>query len=272
VLWGTPNHPALITSWWVPELFGLAGIIIGWLYLVLDAALLRGGRERSESMQCDRSSPSPPKILTGISVFTFQYWLSGALFASGSVDRTVILRVMSAIAAGGFVALDGSLAGLIASSATAVGGPLIEVGLLSLSRLDLLGGSGYHYADAGETGFFPLWIAPVYFLGGPAVGNLARGVWSALSSFILLEMPETSVQSSATPFSAPGCKICADSRQVSCPSCDGVGAYIALGGRSVNCTSCRGRGTVVCRSCFLLYGEDPYDVEAVRDLMSRRPD
>jgi hypothetical protein len=262
-LWGTSDHPALITTSWVPGLFGLAGIIIGWLYVALDAVLLdRGGGESSGSTRLvDRPSISPPRILAGISIFTFQYWLSGALFASGSVDRTAILNVMSVLAAAGFLALDGSVAGLIASSATAVGGPLIEVALLSLSRLDFMGGSGYHYADPGETGFFPLWIAPVYFLGGPAVGNLARGAWKALSSSaIVLETLKSTTASPVTPLGAAGCRVCGDTRQVACPNCDGVGTYIASGGRPVSCTSCRGRGFVVCRSCFSFYGEDPYDI------------
>jgi hypothetical protein len=205
VLWGTAEHPALTTSWWVPELFALAGIIIGWLYVALDAFVLSRGSD-DEPIPIDRS-PSPPKILTGIALFTFQYWLSGALFASGAVSRTEILATMSTLAAVGFAALDGSLPGLASSAATAAGGPLIEAGLIGLSRLGMLGGSGYHYSDTGETGFFPIWIAPVYFLGGPAVGNLARGVWSALSSTPMnLEPNQAKLSSKRTP----GCQTCAD--------------------------------------------------------------
>jgi len=54
---------------------------------------------------------------------------------------------------------------------------LIEVGLISF----LSGHEAYHYNDLGETGFFPLWIVPVYYFGGPTVGNLARGIWNAIS-------------------------------------------------------------------------------------------
>lgn len=53
---------------------------------------------------------------------------------------------------------------------------------------------------------------------------------------------------------------------------DGVGTYVAMGGRTITCTSCRGRGFVVCRSCFSKYDEDPNDLEAIRELMSRFPD
>ena len=254
VLWGTDaDHPALITSWWVPELFGLAGFIIGWLYIVLDKVLQTPDTVRN---------PSPPKILVGIALFTFQYWLSGVLFQS-HVDRTTILNVMSVVAATGFVLLDGSIAGLITSVATALGGPLIEAGLLSLAKAGMMLDSGYHYTDPGETGFFPLWIAPVYFLGGPAVGNLARGYWDLVS---------TSSSASTRSRSLPGCKVCADTRQVPCPNCDGVGTYLAMGDRSVTCNSCQGRGYVICRSCFSHYNEDPSDVEAIRELMRRRPD
>lgn len=165
-LWGTPENPALITSWWVPELFGLAGFIIGWLYIILDNLL-------SESD--NRKEVTGPLVLVGISIFTAQYWLSGVLFAMG-MDRTLILNVMSIVAASAFYFLDGTRAGLYTSLATAIGGPLIEVGLISY-----LGEGGYHYNDSGEFGFFPLWIIPVYFLGGPAVGNLARGFWNVLS-------------------------------------------------------------------------------------------
>lgn len=142
-LWGSAAQPGLTTAWWVPELFGLAGFIIGWLYIILD------------SLSDEQPSPSPPFILVGISIFTFQYWLSGALFALG-VDRTTILAVMTAAAGVCFVALDGTLAGFIVSLATAFAGPLIEVGLLST----LQGHGGYQYLDKGETGFFPLWIVP----------------------------------------------------------------------------------------------------------------
>ena len=256
VLWGSSQYPALTTTWWVPELFGLAGFIIGWLYILLDAAILS-----EENVISKR--PSPPRVLVAISLFTLQYWLSGVLY-QGGVDRTTILNVMSVAAAIGFVALDSTLAGFIASASTAVSGPLIEVGLISLSRSGILA-SGYQYTDLGETGFFPLWIAPVYFLGGPAVGLLARGIWNSL------ETKNESIKDTAKK-PLPGCQECNDTRRVPCPNCDGIGTYTAMGGRTVKCTSCRGRGFVVCRSCFSHYDEDPSDIEAIRDLMSRMPD
>jgi hypothetical protein len=244
-LWGTESQPALTTAWWVPELFGIAGFIIGWLYILVDQLCQSPPHRRT---------PSGPTILFGISFFTFQYWLSGILFSSG-VDRATICAYMATLAAGGFLLLDNTLAGLATSMATAIGGPLIEVGLLSILGV-------YHYADPGETGFFPLWIAPVYFLGGPAVGNLARGFWELLSSTISSDRAE---------HKAEYCKVCNGTRCVGCPNCDAQGYYVTYD-RRVNCNACRGRGLVICRDCFSSYGEDPNDIQAIRDTMTRMPD
>lgn len=247
-LWGSDSFPALTTAWWVPELFGLAGFLIGWLYILFDS-LLRSPEE------CRK--PSPIKTLVGISVFTLQYWLSGIL-VSASIDRMTILNVMATVSAIGFQVFDGTLAGLLTSAATALGGPLIEVGLIWSTAHGYLNG-GYHYNDLGETGYFPLWIVPVYFLGGPANGNLARSFWN------LLTKPEEA--SKLEP-----CPVCNDTRRDICPNCDGIGTYVAMGGRSVTCTSCNGRGFVMCRACFDRYDEDPYDINSIRDIMSRMPD
>jgi hypothetical protein len=246
-LWGSDAFPALTTAWWVPELFGVAGVLIGWLYIILDASLKSPKKSRE---------PSLVKTLVGISIFTLLYWLSGILFQA-QVDRTTILNVMSVISAVGFYTFDGTVAGLITSAATAIGGPLIEVGLVWSTINGHLTG-GYHYNDLGETGFFPLWIIPVYFLGGPANGNLARGLWNALTE---------SKEVDRTP-----CSVCNDTRRDVCPNCDGVGTFVATGGRSVKCTSCNGRGYVMCRACFDRYDEDPYDIDTIRDVMNRMPD
>ena len=261
-LWGSEDHPALITCWWVPLLFGVAGWLIGWLYILYDALFPANNMKATiTSDSVVSSEPSVSKILVGISFFTFQYWLSGLLAASG-LDRTTVFSIMSVLAAAGFVALDATFAGFLVSASTALGGPLIEVALLSLARAGNMGEYGYHYTDPGETGFFPLWIAPVYFLGGPAVGNLARGVWNALAASTIQDSVEVE---------SP-CEVCNDTRCVPCPNCDGMGTYMAMGGRVVACTSCRGRGFVICRACFDRYDEDPYDIDAIRELMSRMPD
>jgi hypothetical protein len=253
-LWGSSEHPALTTAWWVPGLFGLAGFLIGWLYVLLDSIL--------ENPRDSQLSPSPPKIFLGISLFTLQYWLSGILVQFG-VDRVSILNAMSTVAALGFWVLDGTTAGLITSAATGIGGPMIEVVLIWCTANGIVSG-GYHYNDLGETGFFPLWIMPVYFLGGPANGNLARGFWNWLSKESEESLKPEKVQEP--------CPDCNDTRRVPCPNCDGVGTYLAMGNRITQCTSCRGRGYVMCRACFDRYDEDPYDIDAIREKMSRMPD
>ena len=185
-----------VTTYWVPPLFGLAGFLIGWLYIWLDEVF-----DVEEVV-------TPSKVLMGISYFTLQYWLSGVLYANG-VDRSSILSIMSALAALGFYALDGTWSGFLTSTATALGGPLIEVGLISSLPPDI----GYIYTDSGELGFFPLWILPVYFLGGPANGNLARAFWDVLGSE---DSQVKTPQDRVIP-----CDVCNGTRVTSCPNCDG---------------------------------------------------
>jgi hypothetical protein len=234
-----PDFLTCVTSLWVPPLFGLAGFLIGWLYILLDTV--------TQDATQSQLHPTIPKVLVGISYFTFQYWLSGILFAHG-MDRSSIF---------------GTVSGFITSTATALGGPLIEVGLIS----SLPDSWAYHYSDAGETGFFPLWIIPVYFLGGPANGNLARGFWDALSekskdvtTFGMLLENKDQVP----------CSHCNGTRAFPCPNCDD-GTYVTYGER-VMCKACRGKGRVICRECFSRYGDDPSDIENIRRIMDQIPD
>ena len=247
-----------VTTFWVPPLFGVAGFLIGWLYIWLDA--VSSNDENGTNQQ--HLHPTVPKVLVGISYFTLQYWLSGILFAA-NVDRTSILVLMSVLAACGFYALDGTRSGLFTSLATAIGGPLIEVGLISSLEPPL----GYHYNDVGsETGFFPLWIVPVYFLGGPANGNLARAFWNALgnNTVRVAKKGEVPMQKKIP------CTECQGTRAVPCPNCDD-GTYITYGERVI-CKACRGKGRVICRSCFSEYDDDPSDIENIRRIMDRIPD
>ena len=43
-----------------------------------------------------------------------------------------------------------------------------------------------------------------------------------------------------------------------------------MGATVVQCNACKGRGVVICRVCFHQYNEDPYDIDAIRELMSRK--
>ncbi len=251
-----------VTTYWVPPLFGVAGFLIGWLYILLDAIM----EVEEIGMSRSRSKPYPtiPKILIGVSYFTFQYWLSGLLFAN-HFDRTFILVIMSSLAAGGFYGLDRTLSGLVVSTATAISGPLIEIALISF----LPESWAYHYNDSGETGYFPLWIIPVYFLGGPANGNLARAIWNHLGENVnITEM--TDIQVTTPLLTRSSCPICQGTRAVPCPNCDD-GAYITYG-QKVICRACRGKGRVICRKCFSEYGDDPNDIESIRRIMDQIPD
>lgn len=169
---------------------------------------------------------------------------------------------MSLCAYFGYNELDRTKSGLVTSLVTAIGGPLIEVMLITV-----LSGTngGYHYNDAGETGFFPLWIVPVYFLGGPANGNLARGVWSTLGKALHLHKNSNYIMEKVQ------CTTCVNTRAVPCPNCDGIGYYSTYG-KEVKCNCCKGRGLVICRECFAKYGEDPEDINAIRELMNKIPD
>jgi hypothetical protein len=110
-------------------------------------------------------SPSWPKVLYGISLFSGQYYLSGLLDHS-LVDSAQIDAVLKAIAAIGFLLIDRSRAGFALAAATAIGGPLAEILLINIPNL-------YSYVHPDVLGI-PIWIGWVYFLGAPAVGNLAR--------------------------------------------------------------------------------------------------
>ncbi|KAL3799602.1 hypothetical protein ACHAWO_008918 [Cyclotella atomus] len=244
-----------VTTYWVPLLFGLAGFLIGWLYIWFDAVKL--GRDAQLDAESDELNPSIPKVLVGISYFTFQYWLSGICYAHG-LDRATILALMSILAAGGFIALDGTISGLITSLATAIGGPLIEIFLISILPVPW----GYHYNDFGETGFFPLWIVPVYFLGGPANGNLARLFWNSLN-----ENEFDGIAPNESSQKQVQCEECQGTRLVSCPNCDD-GTYVTYN-RRVVCNACRGKGVVICRRCFNQYEDDPNDIESIRKLVDR---
>jgi hypothetical protein len=160
-LWSqNPDQPALITAWWVPGLFGLAGFIIGWLTIFLEYSLSTYSANSSLSNHQQKivNTPSVPLIIMGVSLFIFQYWLSGFLYAS-EYDRSTILYIMTSICTAGFLLLNRSVVNFITGLATAIGGPLIEVFLITY--LPTAGGNnGYHYSDLGETGFFPLWIVP----------------------------------------------------------------------------------------------------------------
>jgi len=148
----------LKSAYWVPFLFGVAGVLISQLYDLFDKVL---------DTEMTKRKPTPWKILYGISAFAAQYYLSGYLDKMG-IDTPVIHLTLAVLALVGFRYFDGSKAGFVTSLATAVGGPAIEIALINLAQ-------AYSYTNADIWGV-DSWIPWVYFLGGPAVGNLGRGI------------------------------------------------------------------------------------------------
>jgi hypothetical protein len=66
------NVEIVTTDLWVPPLFGVAGIIMGSLYVLLDEIL---------GTPTEAKRPAWPLVFLGISAFSAQYYLSGYLTA-----------------------------------------------------------------------------------------------------------------------------------------------------------------------------------------------
>ena len=156
----------LRTAAFVPPLFGLAGAIIGGLYLVLDQVL---------ETQPTKRRPRWPDIWYGISFFTFVYWLSGLLAGGYLYDLSTIHSIMALSCVASWAIFDGSKTGIIVTVMTAIGGPAIELFLINKLHL-------YTYLQADWFGIAS-WIPWVYGAGAPAVGNLSRG----FSSYLLTD-------------------------------------------------------------------------------------
>lgn len=148
----------LKTALWVPFLFGFAGFAMSLIGLALDALT-----QTSEDVR----RPAWHKTFYSISLFSFQYYLSGYL-DNIHVGNLIIHIALAILAVGGFKVFDGSYAGLLLALATAVAGPLTEIVLINGFHL-------YYYTNSDWLGICS-WIPWVYFLGAPAVLNLARSI------------------------------------------------------------------------------------------------
>lgn len=148
----------LKTALWVPILFGFAGIVMSLLAIIFD---------KQFKTAHDVAHPSWTKTIASISVFSFQYFLSG-LLDYNHVASLYIHAILAVFAVVGFYLFDGSQAGFLLALATTIAGPVVEVLLINVPQL-------YHYTNADWMGICS-WIPWVYFLGAPAVGNLTRKV------------------------------------------------------------------------------------------------
>eukprot|EP00887_Chlorella_sp_A99_P001118 scaffold14.g1118.t1 len=147
----------LETCWWVPLLFGAAGVILGVAHPLLDAWL-------PESRPRWGTDPSWAVVVLGIAVFVLQYAASGILepqLGHSLGPLPALDALLAGVAWAHWAAFDGTRQGLFMACLTAVAGPAVEVGLINGLHL-------YHYTHAQAAGI-PLWIPWVYFCGAPAV-------------------------------------------------------------------------------------------------------
>ena len=147
----------------VPFLFFLAGVIMSTLTVLLDDWL---------QTPMDKLRPAPQEVLKAVSLFSFQYYVSGLLSGIYLLDPLQINLVVFGLATLCYLRFDRTWAGLAVGAATAAFGPVIELALTSWTDL-------YHYTSP-DFYSVPSWIPGVYLCGGPAVCNLARAQWQAL--------------------------------------------------------------------------------------------
>ena len=133
------GNELLHTAAFVPPLFGFAAVLIGGLYVLLDQLL---------DTPVDARSPSPPAVLCGISFFTGQYWLSGLLagpYAAAGLPLAATHAVLLVTGLLSWQLFDRTRTGFAVGLMTAVGGTVIEMGLINFLGLynylaaDLLG-------------------------------------------------------------------------------------------------------------------------------------
>jgi hypothetical protein len=158
-----------VTCWWVPVLFGGAGVIIGLGVPLLDGLLDRAGIR----------SPPPtaqpwPAVLACIAGFVALYGASAALEAPLRPTPGALDALLAAGALAHWAACDRTPAAAALGLAAAVAGPLVEI---SLVRAGL-----YSYADPALAQAVPTWIWAVYWAGGAAVGGLGRRVVADLEA------------------------------------------------------------------------------------------
>jgi hypothetical protein len=145
---------------WVPLLFGFAGVVMSYIVLSLDSIFKTAAAQRL---------PSWPKVFYGISFFSADYYLSG-LLDNINADMLTSNIILIALIAVGRILFDTSAPGILLGISTAIAGPVAEIILINTFNL-------YSYTHADIVGICS-WIPWVYFVGGFAVGNLARRVYS----------------------------------------------------------------------------------------------
>lgn len=121
--------------------------------------------------------------------------------------------------------------------------------------------SGALYSSCNFVGSRPLWSNENKRSGAVVLQGQSdrEDIWSQIYDMI------TGAETREEP-----CAKCMGSETVTCPNCDELtlGYYKADIGSLVKCSCCNGRGFVICRDCFR---GDPYDIEAIRAKLDRKP-
>lgn len=146
-----PRPWILKMAWWVPLLFGSAGLAIGLTHPVCDRWF-----KRQQKLPL-----SWYVIISGLGLFMGLYFLSGFLNFSNSY-KFFLLGILSVLFWGFF---DRTWQGLALGILTALVGCTVEIMLSALGLFD------YTHPDLWG---IPAWLPWLYIAGSTTVGNLGR--------------------------------------------------------------------------------------------------
>jgi MFS family permease len=139
-------------AWFVPLLFGGAGVAVGLSRPLFDRLLRRDG-----------PAPGTPALLGGLALFIAAYVLSGTLPA-GNVAKCAAL---GALAAASLLLFDRTGLGLLLACTTAVTGSAIEAAQIEAGIFSYL---------APDRWGVPCWLPCLYACAQVAIGNLGRAL------------------------------------------------------------------------------------------------
>lgn len=149
--------PYLDFCWWIPVLYGSAGVILWIGYVLLDRKFKqkpRGG-----------FNPTWRFIIIAILLYALQTY-GGPFLHSVGVSNFWLPFIMISTATLIWWVFDRTYAGLIMFFLAAILGPLLEYNMINVFHL-------YHYTRPDIFGL-PIWITGAYMSGAAPNGNLAR--------------------------------------------------------------------------------------------------
>ncbi len=171
VISGTTGYPLDIYPWyfaggkmpfWVPLLFGSAGIAIGMLHFTFDHVI---AWRKWKKIPARPGAKNLGMIVIQAIVFCTIYALSGfvTLPAGGLKDV-----MMGALALATWIAFDRTLQGFALGVMAAIGGVAVEIYLTSM------GGFYYNASQANFLGVVPTWLGWLYMAASVTGGNFNR--------------------------------------------------------------------------------------------------